>query len=263
MSASAQTALGLGYDDLGAGAPALLLLTGWCSSRARWARAAPLLARSRRVVSFEWPGHGDSRPASGDFGHAEMVNDALAMIDAAGLEKVIPCAASHSGWVALELSRRLGDRVPAVVHLDWLLFEPSGPYMALLDQLQDSGRWPAARDRLFEIWRAGVEDPHIDAAIDVMNRHGGEMWIRSGREISRAYRSAGSPLAAYSAMDRPPRVTHVYGQPPGDEYLEAQQRFAAEHDWFSVRRIDVRTHFAMIECPELVAEAIEEVAGKP
>jgi pimeloyl-ACP methyl ester carboxylesterase len=261
MSAPAQAALGLGYDDLGTGEPGLLLLTGWCSSRARWARAAPLLARSRRVVNFEWPGHGDSRPVDSDFGHAEMVDEALAMIDAAGLHTVIPCAASHSGWVALELSRRLGERVPAVVHLDWLLFEPSGPYMELLDQLQDSNGWPLARDKLFEIWRAGVENAHIDAAIEVMNRQGAEMWIRSGREIAGAYRRAGSPLATYSAMDRPPRVLHLYGQPPADEYLKAQQQFAAEHDWFSVRRIDARTHFAMIECPQVVAEAIEEVAG--
>jgi pimeloyl-ACP methyl ester carboxylesterase len=220
------------------------------------------LAKHRRVVSLEWPSHGDSRPASGDFGHAEMVDEALAMIEAAGLQTVIPCAASHSGWVALDLSRRLGERVPAVVHLDWLLFEPSGPYMALLDQLQEPDGWPAARDKLFEIWRAGVDDQHIDAAIGVMNRHGAEMWIRSGREISRAYRQAGSPLGAYSAMKRPPRVLHVYGQPPADEYLRAQEQFAAEHPWFSVRRIDARTHFAMIECPQAVAEAIEEVAGK-
>jgi hypothetical protein len=56
---------------------------------------------------------------------------------------------------------------------------------------------------------------------------------------------------------------HLYGQPAGNEYLEAQQQFAADHDWFSVRRIDVRTHFAMIECPQAVADAIEELAGKP
>jgi len=262
MSTAAESALGLGHDDLGTGEPALLLLTGWCSSRARWTRAAPRLARNRRVVNFEWRGHGDSRAAQGDFGHAEMVDDALAMIEAAGLSTVVPCAASHSGWVALELRRRLGERVPAVVHLDWLLFEPSAPYMELLAHLQDPARWPDARDKLFEIWRSGVENPHIDAAIEVMNRQGADMWMRSGREIAGAYNRAGSPLAEYSAMDRPPRVLHVYGQPPAAEYLEVQQRFAREHGWLSVRRIDARTHFSMIEAPEAVTEAIEELARR-
>jgi pimeloyl-ACP methyl ester carboxylesterase len=209
------------------------------------------------VISFEWRGHGESRPAPADFDTAGMVDDALAMIDAAGLETVIPCAASHSGWVAIELRRRLGERVPAVVHLDWLLTQPSPPYMALLARLQEPEGWPAARDMLFEIWRAGVQNPDIDAAIDVMQRQSAEMWMRSGNEIEASYRSYGSPFDAYNGLDRPPRVLHVYGQPPTAEYLEAQQRFAGEHEWFSVRRIEARTHFAMIEAPAEVATAVE------
>ena len=169
MTVPADT-LGLGIDDLGEGEPALLLLTGWCSSRERWAKVAPLLAANRRVVSFEWRGHGESRPAAGDFGTAEMVEDALAVIDATGLETVIPCSASHSGWVAIELRRRLGDRVPAIVHLDWLLLEPPGPYMEVIAQAQSPQTWAQARDKLFEIWRAGEEGPEIDAVIDVMRR---------------------------------------------------------------------------------------------
>jgi pimeloyl-ACP methyl ester carboxylesterase len=256
------SSLGLGYDDLGRGDPALLLLTGWCSSRERWARAVPPLAARRRVVSFEWRGHGESRPAAADFGTSGMVEDALAMIESTGLQTVVPCAASHSGWVAIELRRRLGERVPAVVHLDWMLIEPSAAYMELIAQLQDAERWPAARNKLFEIWRAGVQSPEIEAAIDVMNRQGAEMWMRSGREIEASYREHGSPLQAYAALERPPRVLHVYGQPPAPEYLETQQRFAAEHEWFSVQRIDARTHFAMIEAPETVASAIEELARR-
>ena len=95
----------LGLDDLGDGEPALLLLTGWCSSRGRWAKAAPLLAANRRVVNFEWRGHGSSAPATADFGTAEMVQDALTAIAATGLQRFVVCAASHSGWIAIELRR--------------------------------------------------------------------------------------------------------------------------------------------------------------
>jgi pimeloyl-ACP methyl ester carboxylesterase len=260
VSAPADT-LGLGIDDLGEGEPALLLLTGWCSSRERWARAAPLLAAHRRVVSFEWRGHGESRPAAGDFGTAEMVQDAMSVIEAAGLTTVIPCSASHSGWVAIELRRRLGDRVPAIVHLDWMVQEPSSAYMELISELQDPDRWPHARDTLFDIWRAGVQDGAIDAAIDVMRAQGAEMWMRSGREIEASYRRAGSPLRALSAFPTVPAVRHLYGQPSVPEYLEAQQRFAAEHDWYSVHRIEARTHFSMIEAPDEVASEIERVAA--
>ncbi len=260
MSAPAQ-ALGLGVDDLGQGEPALLLLTGWCSSRERWAKAAPLLAEHRRVVSFEWRGHGESRPPAGDFGTAEMVQDALSVIDAAGLETVIPCSASHSGWVAIELRRRLGERIPAIVHLDWMVHEPSSAYMDLLSELQDPDSWPHARDTLFDIWRAGDESEAIAAAIEVMRGQSAEMWMRSGREIEASYRRAGSPLRALSAFPTVPTVRHVYGQPPAPAYLEAQEQFAAEHDWYSVHRLDARTHFSMIEAPSEVAGEIEQVAA--
>jgi hypothetical protein len=93
-----------------------------------------------------------------------------------------------------------------------------------------------------------------------MRQQGADMWMRSGREIAGEYRREGSPLRALAAFDPPRRVLHLYGQPATPEYLEVQERFAAEHDWFSVRRLDARTHFSMIETPEAVADAIEELA---
>src|SRR5690349_6836629 len=83
----------------GSGATSLLLLTGWCSSRQRWSEVAPLLTRHHRVVSFDWRGHGESEPAAADFGNEEMLEDALSVLDAAGLSSFVPCAASHSGWI--------------------------------------------------------------------------------------------------------------------------------------------------------------------
>lgn len=251
----------LGFDDLGQGEPALLLLTGWCSSRARWGRAAPLLAHKRRVVNFEWRGHGDSAPAEADFGTSEMVQDALEVIASTGIESFIPCSASHSGWVAIELRRRLGDRVPAIAHLDWMVTQPSDAYMQVIGELQSETTWEAARDTLFAIWRDGAERPEVEQALDVMREQGAEMWIRSGREIEASYRNHRSPLEALEGLDAKPAVLHLYGQPPATEYLQAQQRFADQHDWFAVRRLDhVRSHFSMLEAPEEVAAAIEQLA---
>ena len=246
----------IGYEDRGSGEPALLFLTGWCSSLERWQRVAELAAARRRVVSFDWRGHGSSDTDPNDFGVAEQVEDALAVVEAAGLDTFVPCAASHSGWVAIELRRRLGDRVPALVHADWMLVEPSERYMEVIRQL-DSDEWATARDTLFAIWAAGVDTPEIRAPIAVMNEHGDAMWRRSGREIGASYAEHGSPLETFQRFGPPVPVLHVYGQPPDPAYLELQERFAAEHDWFSVVKVDATTHFAMIERPEEVADAIE------
>jgi pimeloyl-ACP methyl ester carboxylesterase len=251
------------FEDRGRGepgAPALLLLTGWCSSRERWAKAAPLLGRHHRVVSFDWRGHGDSE-ADGDFGNEQMLLDALAVVEAAGLSSFVPCAASHSGWIAIELRRRFPERVPALVHLDWMVQEPPRRYTEVIEQLTSPTEWRLARDTLFEIWRADVATKAINRAFETMAAHDGEMWMRSGREIGAAYRRHGSPLAAWSALDPPPPVLHAYGQPPAPEYLAAQESFAAANPWFEVRRLPAASHFAMLEAPAAVDAAIGEFLG--
>ncbi len=249
----------ISYDDTGSGPGLpLLLTTGWCSSKERWSATAALLAAKRRVVSCEWRGHGASDAAPADFGLEEMLDDVLAVADAAGLDRFVPCAASHSGFVAIELCRRFPARVPALVHVDWYVVPPPPPYRAVLEMLTREADWPTARDKLFEIWRAGVADPAIDAALAVMSRQGADMWMRSGREIGAGYERVGSPTDAWAVLDPPVPVIHLYGQPADPAFLETQEDFAASHSWFSVRKLLARTHFAMIETANELAHGIEE-----
>ena len=262
MAHASANGVSIAYDDLGAGDPPLLFLTGWCSSKERWEEVARICARRRRVLSSEWRGHGDSDRDVGDFGLEEMISDALAVADDAGVDEFVPCAASHSGFVAIELRRRFPERVPMLVHVDWYVIPPPPPYRAVLEMLKSPDDWPAARDKLFEIWRAGVERPEIDAAFAVMNEQPADMWMRSGREIMAGYDRVGSPALAWAALDPPVPVLHAYGQPPAPEFLEAQEAFAQEHPWFTVRKLPGVTHFAMIETPELVAEAIDEFVSR-
>jgi pimeloyl-ACP methyl ester carboxylesterase len=250
----------IAYEDSGSGEPALLCLTGWCSSKERYEHLVPLLARNRRTIAFDWRGHGDSQRDVGDFGVEEMVQDALAVIDETAVARIVPVAASHSGWVAIELRRRLGpERVPKIVHLDWMVVEPSERYMNVIEMLQAPETWAQARDTLFTIWRAGVETPEIDRVIEVMAEQGADMWMRSGREIEAAYRrGGGSPFATYEQLGpEPTQVLHLYGQPQDPVYLETQQAFAESHSWFSVRQLRAQTHFAMVETAEEAAAAIE------
>lgn len=246
------------FEEAGTGEPALLFTTGWCSTKERWAAVAERCARHRRVVSCEWRGHGESGEAPGDFGLEEMVEDVLAVADAAGLDRFVPCAASHSGFVAIELRRRFPERVPALVHVDWYVIPPPPPYRAVLEMLTSPDDWPAARDKLFEIWRAGVDAPEIVGALTTMDRHGADMWMRSGREIAAGYAAVGSPTDAWASLSPPAPVLHLYGQPRDPAFLEAQVEFAAQHPWFTVRQLPGVTHFAMLETPDLVADAIEE-----
>lgn len=261
MASTTADGIRIEYDDVGAGEPPLLCLTGWCSSRARYARFVPVASQRRRVLPLDWRGHGGSGESAGDFGVEEMVHDVLAVVEAAGLDSFVPVSASHSGWVSIELRRRLGAQVPKLVFMDWLLEPPSEPYMDVIRMLQSEERWPEARDLLFEIWRAGLDEPFLDPILEAMRGHGAEMWMRSGRKIEQSFAASGSPFAALSELDDPPEVLHLYGQPRDPAYRERQEAFAAEHPWFRVRQLDAQSHFAMAETPEQAVEAIEAFLG--
>jgi pimeloyl-ACP methyl ester carboxylesterase len=253
----------IGYDDLGSGdGLPLLMTTGWCSSRARWSPTAELIARNRRVLNTEWRGHGESDAAPTDFGLEELIADVLAVADHAGVERFVPCAVSHSGFVAIELRRRFPERVPMLVHADWYVVTPPPPFRAVLVKLTTEDDWPDARDTLFGMWKAGSEAPEIQSAIDVMSRHGADMWQRAGREISAGYARVGSPTDAWASLEPPVPVLHAYGQPVAPEFLAAQEAFAEAHPWFAVRKLPGVTHFAMIETPAELAREIEDFVDR-
>ena len=98
---------GIAYDCSGQGELALLLLPGWCGPRTLF---EPLMTRldGYRLLGLDWRGHGESKASDADFGTAELVEDALDVLEHAGVDRVVPVSAAHAGWVAIELRRRLG-----------------------------------------------------------------------------------------------------------------------------------------------------------
>lgn len=261
MAAIQHDGCSIAYTEVGSGDPTVLMLHGWGASRRQF---GPLLPHLRgHGVALDFRGHGDSSADGGDFGEEQLVADALAVIEATGAQTIVPVAVAHAGWVALELCRRMPERIPAVVLLGWLVLDPPPPFLDALAALQDPQSWESARRGLFDMWLQGVDDEEIVSFVhEVMERQGFAMWARGGREIAAAYRRHQQPLRAFAALPSPPPVVHLYAQPAAPEYLQAQQAFAAEHGWFSVQRIDgARSHFPSMEVPELVAAAIERAAA--
>jgi pimeloyl-ACP methyl ester carboxylesterase len=248
----------ISYDDLGRGEPALLMLPGWCANRTAFKFLAPLASASRRTLALDWRGHGESGAASSDFGALDLVNDALAVVEASGAASIIPVATAHSGWVALELRRRLGRRIPKLVLLDWIVLEAPAPFVDALQAFQDPAQWEPARQQLFSLWLEGVDHPEVIRFVrEEMGAYGFAMWARAGREISAAYAQAGSPLKALAELSSPVPTLHLYSQPADPGYLAAQQAFAAKYPWFQVRKLPAKSHFPTLEVPEMVAAEIE------
>lgn len=100
----------LHWVELGQGRP-LVLLHGLCDSLRTWSRAAEHLARTRRVIMLDLPGHGlSSRPdASYELGwYASVIAH---WIDACGFEDVDVAGHSFGGGVAQMLLVERRERV--------------------------------------------------------------------------------------------------------------------------------------------------------
>lgn len=247
----------ISYDDLGKGEPALLLMPGWCANRtAMFNQLAEACGKHRRVLALDWRGHGLSETPKADFGARDLVEDALAVIESSGAQQIVPVATAHAGWVAIELRRMLGERIPKIALLEWMVFEAPPPFVEALGALQDPQRWEQAREQLFTMWLTGVDNPDVIRLVREMGSQSFEMWARAGREISAAYTEQRAPLQALSKLEKLIPVMHLYAQEsPG--YLAAQEAFAAEHPWFTVRRIAARSHFPMTEVPGEAAAELE------
>jgi pimeloyl-ACP methyl ester carboxylesterase len=81
----------IAYHDEGARADdAVVFLPGWCNSgRSFFALLAERLAARHRVIRPDWRGHGDSGRPGADFGHDELADDAMAVIEVAGVRPVV------------------------------------------------------------------------------------------------------------------------------------------------------------------------------
>ena len=99
----------IAFDDQGRGEPSLLCLRGWCVDKTSFRYLVEAGSRNRRTLAMDWRGHGESAPEQGDFGESALIEDVLSVIEESGVQKVVPVALAHAGWVAIELRRRLAE----------------------------------------------------------------------------------------------------------------------------------------------------------
>jgi pimeloyl-ACP methyl ester carboxylesterase len=253
----------ISYDDLGAGQPAVLLLPGWCAPRWVFRPLLPLISPHRRVLSLDWRGHGDSDAPSGDFGLKGLVDDAAAVLDAGNVQSAVVLALAHSGWAAIELARRLKPRIRGIVSLEWFVLGAPLAFRETLEGMQSPERWRQVVDGTFDLWLRGATDPELVRFVrEGMGAFDFPMWARAAREIASSFNRERVPLNALGLLDIP--VLHLYAQPAEQVYLDAQRDFALAHPWFSVQRLDARSHFPMFEVPAEIAQAVlrfAEIAG--
>ena len=93
----------------------ILLIMGLGGSSHMWWRLLPHLAARHRAIVFDNRGTGDSDRVGGRLTMADLVADALAVLDAAGEERAHIVGVSMGGMVAQHLALDHRDRVRSLV----------------------------------------------------------------------------------------------------------------------------------------------------
>lgn len=229
------------------------------------AALAELLGKKQRVINVDLLGHNESGRPDGDFGNEDIIREGLKLVDSLGINEFVTVSIAHAGWIAVELRRRLVNRIPKMVFLEWIIIEPPQIFFETLEKMQKPDQWQSARDALFAGWSLG--DPNLAKPFhEFMTNYDFDMWSRAGREIGRSYREFGSALRVLQTLNPAPTVlnlysptqaTNLYAQGDDSSYFEAQQSFAKNHPWFHFRRLRSKSHLPSVEVTQEVADAIE------
>jgi len=102
------------WESTGEGEPVLLIM-GLGMNATGWWRTIPVLSQGLRVIAFDNRGVGRSDRPPGPYSVAQMADDAVAVLDAAGAATAHVYGASLGGMIAQEVALRHPDRVTRLV----------------------------------------------------------------------------------------------------------------------------------------------------
>lgn len=101
----------LAYTSTGVGEPVLLIHAG-VTDRRSWLHLTERLEPSHKVIAYDQRGYGDTTYTPEPY---SQVADAVAVLDAAGLERVAVVGCSMGGGAAIDLALEHPDRVSRLV----------------------------------------------------------------------------------------------------------------------------------------------------
>ena len=105
-------------EEAGPAAPVMTLAHCLGGDRTIWRKQLAHWRARYRLLPYDLRGQGGSSATPGPYSMAQLARDALALLDAQGIERTIFCGVSMGGMVALELALMAPQRVTALVLAD-------------------------------------------------------------------------------------------------------------------------------------------------
>jgi pimeloyl-ACP methyl ester carboxylesterase len=213
--------LGIAYESVGTGKPALLFIHGIFQDRSYFAGQQAHFSGRRQVVTPDLRGHGDSS-STPEVTIEDFAADVIAVADQAGLERVVLCGHSMGGAVALKVASARPDLVRGVAMLDAVVLFPEPVRQAGLARLVPAlatEDWVAALHGFFRSQILDAGDP-----ADLVARVTADVG-RARPEFARTFfASLFASDYAEELKNAPCPLLYVHGKVPADLKRLAESR---------------------------------------
>jgi pimeloyl-ACP methyl ester carboxylesterase len=108
------------YSVQGKSEPTLVFIHCWSCDRHLWDNQVSAFAKNHRVVTIDLPGHGESGQGRKNWSVESFADDVNTVITKLKLKRVVLIGSSMGGPIAVEATRRMPERVVAIVPVDTL-----------------------------------------------------------------------------------------------------------------------------------------------
>ncbi|MDQ3584733.1 MAG: alpha/beta hydrolase [Acidobacteriota bacterium] len=153
----------LAYEMFGSGAPAVVLIHGWCDDHTMMEEMSAYFGLRHQVLSVDLRGHGQSDKPESDYSVATFADDMAWMCDRLNIRQPLIIGHSLGGAVALDLAACYFDLPAAIVALEGVILLPDAAREAG-QSLAAALRTPAWREAMRGFINAGftpTDDPEL------------------------------------------------------------------------------------------------------
>ena len=192
-SARLANGLTLQYAERGHGAP-ILLLHGYTDSWYSYNQVMSHLPDDVRALALTQRGHGDSERPDGGYEARDFAGDAVAFLDAMGIDKAAVVGHSMGSFIAQEIALSAPERVSHLVLIGSATTGDNAVIRELAEAVKDLAD-PLDRAFVHEFQASTLHQP---IATEVLDAIVGE----SMKMPARIWREAAAGLVAFQSRDR-------------------------------------------------------------
>jgi 3-oxoadipate enol-lactonase len=219
----------IGVAEQGSGGTPIVFLHGVGSDKSVWAPQLVHFGRTRRAVAFDYPGYGESDPATGGTTRDDFAHAIAAAMDSLGIADAHICGLSLGGVIAIALHAVAPQRCRSLILADTFAAHPDGTAIYERSLAGSANLRAMAEARVDVLLAQPADASHRSGTVETMARIdpaayliGAEaVWLADQADRARAIDVPTLVICGAEDKVTPPSLSHeLTDLIPGARYAE-------------------------------------------